>query len=171
MRVAEVMTRGVDPIAPDASVQEAATKMAELDVGALLVGTDAALEGVITDRDIILRVVVEGRSPAEVPVREAMSASVFSCKEDDSVEAVLTEMRERQIRRMPVYDESGKAVGIVALSDLAKAFSGPEQIQELLREASEPHRRKKREAEPTEEVAEAAADAEPPPAAEPKQEA
>ena len=168
MRVAEVMTRGVDPIGAEASVQEAATKMAELDVGALLVGTDEALEGVITDRDIILRVVVEGRSPADVPVREAMSASVYACKEDDSIETVLAEMRERQIRRMPVYDESGKAVGVVALSDLAKAFSGPEQMQELLREASEPHRRKKRDAElAAEEESEAGPDAEPPLTAEP----
>lgn len=140
MKVAEVMTRGVDPIDPSASVQDAATQMAELDVGALLVGSEGTIEGVLTDRDIILRVVVDGKNPADVAVRDVMSSRVFSCREDDLVETALVEMRERQIRRMPVYDENGRATGIVVLSDLAKAVEGPEQLQETLRQISEPHR-------------------------------
>lgn len=140
MKVAEVMTRGVDMIDASASVQEAATQMAELDVGAVLIGADGILEGVLTDRDIILRVVVDGKNPAEVAVREVMSTRIFSCREDDQVDAALLEMRERQIRRMPVVDENGRAIGIVVLSDLAKAVQGPEQIQETLRQISEPHR-------------------------------
>jgi CBS-domain-containing membrane protein len=117
--------------------------MAELDFGAVLVGTAERLEGVLTDRDIILRVVVNGRHPAEVIVRDVMSATVFTCKPDDTVEAAFAEMRQRQIRRMPVLDESGRAVGIVTLSDLSKAISGPEQVQEALRDMSEPHRTRK----------------------------
>jgi CBS domain-containing protein len=140
MKVAEVMTRGVDPIDPAASVQDAATRMAELDVGGLLVGTEEGLTGVLTDRDIILRVVVEGRNPAEVTVAEVMSSRLFTCREDDSVESALAEMRERQIRRMPVYDESGRVTGVVTQSDLARMVQGPEQIQEILRQISEPHR-------------------------------
>jgi CBS domain-containing protein len=143
MRVAEVMSRGVDSVDPSASVQEAAIQMGELDVGAVLVGTSEGLQGILTDRDILLRVVIEGRHPAEVPVREVMSAQLFSCKEDDPVETVLSEMRERQIRRMPVFDGAGKAVGIVTLGDIAKAVSGPEQVKETLREISEPHRRRR----------------------------
>lgn len=134
------MTRGVDPIDPSATVQDAATHMAELDVGAVIVGTEDGLQGILTDRDIIVRLVVDGRSPAEVLVRDIMSAQVFTCREDDPVEAVLMEMRERQIRRMPVCDESGRALGIVALSDLATAVESPEQIKETLRQISEPHR-------------------------------
>jgi CBS domain-containing protein len=140
MRVAEVMSRGVDPVAPGASVQEAATQMAEFDVGAVLVGDESGLVGILTDRDVILRVVVEGLHPAETVVRDVMSESLFSCKEDDTIESVLAEMRERQIRRMPVYDEKGKSVGIVTLSDLAKGITGPEHIQETIRKFSEPHR-------------------------------
>ncbi|MGH6925862.1 MAG: CBS domain-containing protein [Propylenella sp.] len=140
MRVAEVMSRGVDPVAPTATVQEAATQMAEFDFGAVVVGDENALVGILTDRDIIIRVVVEGLHPAEVAVKDVMSGEVFSCKEDDSVEEVLAQMRERQIRRMPVLDETGKLVGIVALSDLARGISGPEQIQETIRLISEPHR-------------------------------
>lgn len=169
MRVAEVMTQGLDPVEPSASVQAAATQMAELDVGAVFVGSPEALEGVLTDRDIILRVVVEGRRPGEVTVREVMSATLYTCKEDDSVEDVLAEMRERQIRRMPVLDAEGKPVGVVALSDLARAFSGPEQVQEALRDISEPHRKKARdepaEAAEVEATEDAAKEAIPPDAA------
>lgn len=134
------MNPGVNAVAPDATVQEAATQMAELDVGALFVGSEEALEGVLTDRDIIVRVVVEGRSPADVKVSDVMSPALFSCKADDPVETVFAEMRERQIRRMPVYNETGKPVGVVTLGDLAKAVESPEQIRENLREMSEPHR-------------------------------
>lgn len=140
MRVAEVMSRGIDPVDPSATVQEAATRMAELDVGAVLVGTQERLEGILTDRDIILRLVVDGRSPAEVPVREIMSSPLFSCKEDDTVGTIVAQMRERQIRRMPVLDAKGRPAGIVTISDLAKAVAGPEQLNETLREISEPHR-------------------------------
>jgi CBS domain-containing protein len=140
MKVAEVMTRGVDPIDPAASVQQAATQMAEFDVGAVLVGTPDELQGVLTDRDIILRLVVEGRNPAEVAVRDVMSTRLFTCREEDPVEAAFAEMRERQIRRMPVYDAAGRATGIVTLGDLAKAVESPEQIKEALRDISEPHR-------------------------------
>jgi CBS domain-containing protein len=143
MKVADVMTRAVEPIDPTATVQQAATRMAELDVGALLVGTADRLVGVLTDRDIILRLVVDGRHPAEVIVRDVMSSSVFACRPDDAVETAFAEMRRRQIRRMPVLDEAGRPLGIVTLSDLAKAISGPEQVQEALRDMSEPHRTRK----------------------------
>ena len=143
MKVAEVMSRGVDPVDPSATVQEAATRMAEMDVGAVMVGTPERLEGVLTDRDIILRVVVDGRSPADLTVREVMSSRVFACKPDDAVESAFAEMRERQIRRMPVIDEAGRPTGVVTLGDLSKAIESPEQLTETLREISEPHRAKK----------------------------
>jgi CBS domain-containing protein len=150
-KVSEVMSRGLDPIDPSASVQEAARQMAELDVGALVAGTPEKLEGVLTDRDIILRVVVDGRSSADVAVRDVMSANIFACRADDPVEAAFAEMRERQIRRMPVYDEAGKAIGIVTLSDLAKAVTSVEQMTEALRDISEPHRSRKAAEEKPEE--------------------
>jgi CBS domain-containing protein len=143
MKVADVMTRGVDPVDPTATVQQAARQMAEFDIGAVLIGTEERLEGILTDRDIILRVVVDGRNPAEVIVRDVMSSTIYGCRPDDAVEAAFAEMRERQIRRMPVLDESGKPLGVVTLSDLSKAISGPEQVQEKLREISEPHRARK----------------------------
>jgi CBS domain-containing protein len=150
MKVAEVMSRGVDPVDPSASVQQAAMQMAELDVGAVMVGTEAGLEGVLTDRDIILRLVVDGRNPAEVEVRDVMSSTLFTCKADDSVEDVFAIMRERQVRRLPVYD-GDVPVGIVTMSDLAKSISTeaePEQVKEALRDISEPHRQRHEAEEP-----------------------
>ena len=157
MKVAEVMTRGLDPVDPDATVQEAATQMAELDVGAVVIGTENEISGILTDRDILLRVVVDGRNPAEVKVREVMSATVYACAADDIVESVLSVMRERQVRRMPVYDENGRPVGIVTLGDLARAVDSPEQIKETLRDITEPHRIRKAEAaeQPAAELGEA----------------
>jgi CBS domain-containing protein len=165
MKVADVMTRGIEPVDPAATVQQAATQMAEFDVGAVLVGTEERLEGILTDRDIILRVVVDGRHPEDVAVREVMSASLFACRPDDAVESAFAVMRERQIRRMPVLDDDGKPVGIVTLSDLSKAISGPEQVKEALRDISEPHRARKAEDKPEEPSAEGAgaAAAAPPP--------
>ena len=68
---------------------------------------------------------------------------MFSCAADDPIEVVFAQMREKQVRRMPVYDEAGLPVGIVTLSDLSRAIEGPEQITEALREISEPHRARK----------------------------
>jgi CBS domain-containing protein len=133
MRVAEYMRRGVSAVDPESSIQEAATQMVNLKIGALFAAKADALVGVLTDRDIILRVVVEGRNSASVKVADVMSTTVFSCGEDDTIESVLAEMRERQIRRMPVYNADGHPVGVIAVSDLAKA---PAQMQEVLRQAS-----------------------------------
>jgi CBS domain-containing protein len=155
-KVEEVMSRGVDLVLSSSTVQHAAQQMAEHDVGAVLVGSADGLEGILTDRDIILRVVVEGKHPARTSVREVMSPTLFCCKPDDTVEAALAEMRERQIRRMPVQDEAGEFLGVVTLSDLAKAVDSPERIETALREISEPHRRKKApEEEPPADAAEA----------------
>ena len=141
MKVGDVMTPGVETISPDASIQEAATLMAEHDVGALPVMAER-LEGILTDRDIILRVVVDGRDPTQVRVRDVMSSMLFTCGPDDTVEAALRTMREHQIRRLPVLDANGRVIGIVALSDLARAEPGtaPERIVEALRDVAEPHR-------------------------------
>lgn len=140
MKVAEVMTRAVDLVDPSASVQAAATHMAELDVGAVLVGTADAIEGILTDRDIIVRVVVEGRHPSEVAVSEVMTSDVVGCGAGDEIESAFAAMREGQFRRMPVFGEDGKPIGIVTLGDLAKHVESPEKMAEKLREISEPHR-------------------------------
>jgi CBS domain-containing protein len=140
MKVAEVMSRGVDPVPPSSTIREAAIQMAEMDVGAVLVGSPDALEGILTDRDIILRVVVEGKS-SDTPVSEVMSSSLFTCRGDDGVDDAFRQMQERQVRRLPVCDDEGKLVGIVTLADIARRRGDSEQLQLALRDLVEPHRR------------------------------
>ena len=144
MQVAEVMSRGVDLVSPDATVQEAATRMAENDVGAVLVGKEDALEGILTDRDILLRAVVDGRDVTRVPVRDVMSSTLYTCREDDTIEDAFRQMRERQVRRLPVLDAAGALTGIVTLSDLGRLERDPRRASEALREIADPHRRRDR---------------------------
>ncbi|ACJ00611.1 CBS domain-containing protein [Rhodospirillum centenum] len=112
MRVAEIMTRDVHFLSPDASVQQAARLMAELDVGALPVGEAADLRGILTDRDVLIRVVAQGRDPATTPVAAVMSSDVLTCTGEEPVEAVLLRMESRQVRRVPVLEE-GRVVGML----------------------------------------------------------
>jgi CBS domain-containing protein len=140
MKVADVMTRGIDFVDPSATVQAAATQMAELDVGAVLIGSEESVVGILTDRDILVRVVVEGKNPAYLSVAQVMTREVVGCRAEDAIEIAFAGMREGQFRRMPVFDESGKPLGVVTLSDLAKHVKSPEGITETLREISEPHR-------------------------------
>jgi CBS domain-containing protein len=102
MRVAEIMAQTIEFIAPDMTIQAAATLMGELDVGALPVGTAEDLQGILTDRDILFRVVAEGRDNARVRVREAMSSLIFSCSPDDTLAVAMDIMSSYHVRRLPV---------------------------------------------------------------------
>lgn len=120
MKIADVMARHVDFIEAGATVQDAARMMAEMDVGALPVGRPEALEGILTDRDIILRVVALGVDSQAARVADVMSTMVFSCREEDSVEVALDLMSARHVRRLPVLNAAGGVVGWVALSDISR---------------------------------------------------
>jgi len=118
MRVAEVMTRDVRVARPDQSIQEAARMMADVDAGVMPVGEGDRLVGMITDRDIAVRAVAEGKGP-QTQMREVMSPEVKYCFEDDDTDAVARNMAEIQVRRLPVVNRDKRLVGIVALGDLA----------------------------------------------------
>lgn len=118
MKVGECMTRDVRIADPDTTLRQAARTMAECDAGVLPVGENDRLVGMITDRDIAVRAVADGKSP-DTAVREVMSAEVLYCFEDEQVEDVLRNMGELQVRRLPVLDRDKRLVGIVSLSDLA----------------------------------------------------
>jgi CBS domain-containing protein len=120
MRVDEVMVKGVEFVTPDATVQDAAHAMAANDIGAVMVGTAEQPEGILTDRDIILRVVVQGRDVTATRVRDVMSSTLFTCEPESTAATALAEMEERQVRRLPVVDREGRVVGIVARSDLLR---------------------------------------------------
>ena len=137
MRVADLMTRHVEFIDAGATVQEAAELMGELDVGALPIGTAAELEGIVTDRDILYRVVAEGRGP-ETPVRDVASRPVIGCGGEDTLQAAMDLMAAHHIRRLAVRDVEGRVLGWITMSDLARHLlvdSGP--LQEALRGITE----------------------------------
>jgi CBS domain-containing protein len=120
MQVKEIMTHGVECTRPTATLQEAAKKMRELNVGPLPVcGANDRLEGIITDRDITVRAVAEGKDPRTAKVQDAMTRNISYCFEDQDIAEVARMMKERQIRRLAVLDHNKHLVGIVSLGDLA----------------------------------------------------
>ncbi|MDQ2804168.1 MAG: CBS domain-containing protein [Pseudomonadota bacterium] len=139
MRVGEVMTTDVEFVDSGMTVQEAAVTMGELDVGALPVGNAARVEGIVTDRDVLYRVVAKGRDPARITVGEILSRPVVTCAEDDSVASVMDLMAANHIRRMPVLDPAGQVSGWITLADLArKLLVESEALQGALQGLTEP---------------------------------
>jgi CBS domain-containing protein len=120
MKVSEIMTREVETVTPDTTLQQAAKLMARVDAGALPILDNDRLSGIITDRDIAVRAVGEGRDPATTKVRDIMSAQVKHVSEDDNVEEVADLMAELQVRRLPVVNRERRVVGIVSLGDIAR---------------------------------------------------
>lgn len=118
MKVSDVMTRTVQTTSPDASLQEAARIMAEIDAGVVPVGEGDRLVGMLTDRDIAIRAVAQGKGP-DTKVREAMTAEVKYCFEDDDVAQVARNMADIKVQRLPVVSRDKRLVGIVSLGDIA----------------------------------------------------
>ncbi|HEX4928746.1 MAG TPA: CBS domain-containing protein [Burkholderiales bacterium] len=120
MRVSEAMTRDVRVATPGETIRDVARTMAEIDAGALPVGENDRLIGMITDRDIALRAVAQGKGP-DTPVREVMSTErVLYCYEDEDLDHVAKNMGEEQVRRLPVVNRDKRLVGIVSLGDVAQ---------------------------------------------------
>ncbi len=139
MLVRNVMTRGVECIRPTASLQEAARRMRDLDVGPLPVcGDNDRLVGMVTDRDITVRATAEGRDPKTARVQDVMTPDVTYCFEDQDVTEATRLMEDNQIRRLVVLDRDKRLVGILSLGDLA-VRTGEEQLSgEALEQVSEP---------------------------------
>jgi CBS domain-containing protein len=120
MQASEIMARAIEFIEPDATAQDAAALMGELDVGALPVGAPHDLQGIVTDRDVLFRIVASGRDSQTTRVRDIMSTTIFSCRPSDTLETILDIMGSYHVRRLPVLDESNQLVGWVTLSDIAR---------------------------------------------------
>jgi CBS domain-containing protein len=118
MKVSEVMTKDVRLIEPTQSIREAARLMAEMDAGIVPVREGDRLVGMITDRDIAVRAVAEGKGP-DTPIREVMTDDVKYCYEDDDTGDVARNMADIQVRRLPVLTREKRLVGIISLGDMA----------------------------------------------------
>jgi CBS domain-containing protein len=119
MKISEVMTTEVETISADQTAREAASFMLRADAGSIPVCEGDKVIGMITDRDIAVRGVAEGRGP-DTPVSELMSDGVICAREDEDIDTVAQRMSEEQVRRLPVLDAEDRLCGIVSLGDLAR---------------------------------------------------
>jgi CBS domain-containing protein len=142
MRVKNMMTKDPKFCVPADTAQHAAGLMRDEHAGIVPVVESAQslrIVGVVTDRDLCMNVVAEGRDPRAVPVEECMTAKVVTCTSNDSVERVTELMRENQIRRVPVVNEQHELLGIVALADVVeRATPKATQTHETLKKVSAP---------------------------------
>ena len=138
MKVADLMATHVEFIDANATVQDAAALMGELDVSALPIGSPEALQGIITDRDILYRVVAAGKDPRRTNVLQVATKSVFSCRPDDALAAAMDVMAAQNVRRLPVLDDAQHVIGWLTLSDLSRhLLVEGETLQNALRDATE----------------------------------
>ena len=140
--IQDVMTRDVQRISPEDSVRKAAQIMAEFNIGSIPVVDGDKLVGMITDRDITVRATAAGLAPESTRVGDVMSTDVRTCNATQSIDEVLAEMGNVQIRRVPVVDQASHSlVGIVSLGDMAtKQSKGAGQALQEISSPSEPDR-------------------------------
>ena len=120
MKVADLMAKHVEFLEADATVTDAAALMGELDVGALPIGTPWDLKGIITDRDILYRLVAEGKDPRRTTALQIATKQIFSCSPEDDLKAAMDLMASQNVRRLPVLDEAQRVVGWLTLSDMSR---------------------------------------------------
>jgi len=131
----DIMTREVSTVQLSDSMQTAAQRMRDLDIGVLPVCDGDTVVGMVTDRDIAVRGVAAGLNPADAPISEVMTDEVHSCSATDTVDVAMKQMGDVQVRRLAVLDPKRRIVGIVTLGDLATRQSAPTDA--TLREISE----------------------------------
>jgi CBS domain-containing protein len=132
MLVKEVMKDKAEVIHFDRSVEEAAKLMEKGNFGSLPIERDDKMVGMITDRDIVIRVVAKGKDPKKTHVIDCMSEGISYCFQDEDVEAVAHKMASVQVRRLPVVDRNKRLVGIVSLSDIARRAKNEKLTQEIV---------------------------------------
>lgn len=133
MQVSEVMSTGVKLVSPEDSLETVIQLMKEGNCGSIPVGADDRLRGMVTDRDIALRTIGEGKDPKSCKVSDVMSEGIYYCYDDESLEEVSQKMIERKARRLAVLNRNKRMVGIVSLSDLANGDSGSDFVKEALK--------------------------------------
>ncbi len=122
-KVYDVMHAGIETHAPETPLAKVAKTMKDKDIGAVPIVDKGKLVGMVTDRDIAVRALANGRDASKLTAKDVMSKSVACCHDSDSVVSASRLMQERCIRRLPVIDESNDIVGIVSLGDLTHAMS------------------------------------------------
>lgn len=119
MQIREIMSHNVELIDPNSTLRDAALKLRAEDIGAMPVGENDRLIGMITDRDIVTRCTAEDHKPSQCRVRDVMSKKICYCFEDDDLEAAAHIMAEHQVRRLPVLNRNRRLTGMISLADLS----------------------------------------------------
>jgi len=123
MKVKEMMHKGVEWVSPDTSITSIAKKMQQYDIGVIPVGENDRLVGMVTDRDITVRALANGRDISKLSARDVMTKGVIWCRDSDSAAEAARLMETKHIRRLPVMDEKKRMVGMLSLGDLSHAAS------------------------------------------------
>jgi CBS domain-containing protein len=119
-KTSEIMTRDPVSLSPEDTAQTAAQLMRSMHIGPIpVVDADRKLVGIVTDRDLAIKVVAEGRAPRETRISDVMSSNPFTCGPNDDVETAIRTMEEHQVRRIPVVDDQRRLLGIIAQADVA----------------------------------------------------
>ena len=135
LRASEIMTKSVRTATREMSLREVAAMMRDGDMGAVPVVDDGKLIGIVTDRDIVVRAVAEGKT-ADTPIGEVMTTELFTVAPDDFVFEAIRLMGDKQVRRIPVVSNDGSLAGIIAMADVALEMEDEKEIAETLEEIS-----------------------------------
>jgi CBS domain-containing protein len=138
MKVKEIMHKGVQWVSPDTSVRTLAKKMKQYDVGALPVGENDRLVGMVTDRDIAIRGLTNGKDIAALTARDVMTKGIIWCSADCGAKEAAHIMETNQVRRLPVIDGNKRMIGILSLGDISHAAS-QRTAAEVMRAVSAHH--------------------------------
>jgi CBS domain-containing protein len=134
------MTRDIVTCTPESTIVEVAQLMKEEDIGPVLVVDNEqskTLVGIVTDRDIVLKVIADGRDPKKTRVGEMMSKKLVTCRADDDVDVAMQAMAQYQLRRIPVVEGNMRLVGIISQADVATRANEPEKTAEVVKEISQ----------------------------------
>jgi CBS domain-containing protein len=138
MKIRDILTKNPHVVRPDAMISEAAKMMKQHDIGMLPVCSGHQLVGSITDRDLAIRAIAEGRNPLATKVSDIMTPNVFWCYDDQELEEAAQLMEEKQIRRLPIVNREKRLVGIISLGDFALRSQNDRLAEEVLECVSEP---------------------------------
>ena len=139
MKVKDAMHKGVDWVSPETPVIEIAKLMREHDIGAIPIGENDRLIGIVTDRDIVCKgLAQEGFDSGRATARDVMTPGIHCCREDDDLAQAVRHMEELQVRRLPVINRSKRMVGMLSLGDVSHAASG-NLVSEVARSVSAHH--------------------------------
>lgn len=137
MLAKEVMSKKPEFLPPDATLKQAADQMRTHDYGFIPIGENDRLIGAITDRDITIRAIAEGKDPNKTTVRDVMSKGIYYCLETDNLEKVAQQMEKLQVRRLVVLSKDKRLIGVISLGDIATKCHNPKLCSELTEKISE----------------------------------